>query len=209
MTMDMGFNPKNAVRTRFDLNQAGYSSVAADHFQRQLLERVLQLPGVEAAGYANTTPLSDNGTSAVFAQQATDFRPASEAFDTYHYEVSPGYLAASGTPLLAGRNVSFSDTTKTPAVAIVNGEFARRLFPFDHGGFEHAVGRYFKNQSGLSIQIVGIMADGKQFSLSEEPKPAAFFPISQEGTTSTALIVRTRRDAPEMAATIRKVIRDL
>jgi hypothetical protein len=50
MTMDMGFNPKHAVLTKFDLSQAGYSSEAADRFQRQLLERVSQLPGVEAAG---------------------------------------------------------------------------------------------------------------------------------------------------------------
>ncbi len=46
LTMDLGFNPKNAVRTQFDLSQAGYTSAtAADHFQRQLLERVSQLPG--------------------------------------------------------------------------------------------------------------------------------------------------------------------
>ena len=58
LTMDLGFNPKNAVRTQFDLSQAGYpSDAAADRFQRQLLERVSQLPGVEAAGYANATPL--------------------------------------------------------------------------------------------------------------------------------------------------------
>ena len=206
LTMDLGFNPKNAVLTKFDLSQAGYSSdAAADHFQRQLLERVSQIPGVEAAGYANTTPLDlDASMTAVFSQQSTDFRPSNKAFDTYFYDVSPGYLTAAGTPLLAGRDVSFTDTAKTPAVAIVNQEFARRLF---HS--EHAVGRYFKNRSGVSIQIVGIMADGKYLTLSEDPKAAAFFPISQIRDTKTALIVRTRRDTADMVATIRKVVRDL
>ncbi len=56
LTLDMGFNPRNAVLTTFDLSLAGYSGQAADHFQRQLLERLSKLPGVEAAGYANTTP---------------------------------------------------------------------------------------------------------------------------------------------------------
>jgi macrolide transport system ATP-binding/permease protein len=205
LNMDLGFNPKNAVRTAFDLSRAGYTGDAADHFQRQLLERISQLPGVEAAGYANTTPLSFEGSvTAVFSQQTSDFRHSNKAFDTYFYEVSPGYLTASGTPLLAGRDVSFTDTAKTPAVAIVNQEFARRLF---HS--EHAVGRYFKNRSGVSIQIVGIMADGKHFTLSEDPKAAAFFPISQKGAALTALIVRTGRDTGDMVATIRKVIRDL
>jgi predicted permease len=206
LTMDLGFNPKNAVRTQFDLSQAGYSSdAAADHFQRELLERVSQLPGVEAAGYANITQLSlYQTTSPVFSQQSADFRPSNKAFDTYHYKVSPGYLAASGTPLLAGRDVSFADTPKTPPVAIVNQEFVRRLF---HS--EQAVGRYFKNSSGASIQIVGIMGDGKHFTLSEDPEAAAFFPISQEGDTNTALIVRTHRDTGDMVATIRGVVRDL
>jgi predicted permease len=205
LTMDMGFNPKNVVRAQFDLRQANYSEDAADHFQRQLLERVLQLPGVEAAGYASTTPLSlYQNASAVFSQQATDFRRSRKAFAAYQYQVSPGYLTASGTPLLAGRDVSFSDTTKTPAVAIVNQEFARRLF---HS--ENAVGRYFKNSSGATIQIVGLMADGKHFSLSEEPEAAVFLPISQEGTIQTSLIVRTRRETADMVATISKVFGDL
>jgi MacB-like periplasmic core domain len=199
LTTDLGFNPKNALLTQFDLNQADYSGDAGDHFQRQLLERISQIPGVEAAGYANTTPLSGDGSvSAVFSQQSVDFRPSNSAFEAYVFDVSPGYLNAAGTPLLAGRDVSFSDTPKTPPVAIVNQEFARRLF---HS--EHAVGRYFKNRDGVSVQIVGIIADGKYFTLSEDPQAAAFFPISQKASTSTALIVRSRPDTADMVTAIR------
>ena len=210
LTMDMGFNPRHAVLTKFELSQAGYSNEAAEHFQRQLLERVSQLPGVTAAAYANTTPLSlDTFTPDVFSEQTTDFKPSNRAFGAFAHDVSPGYFTAAETPLLAGRDVSFSDTPKTPAVAVVNREFARRLF---HS--EDAVGRYFKNSSGQPIQIVGIVADGKYFSLSEDQRAAAFFPISQHATAHTSLIVRTRPDfsdlaTNEMAATIRKVIRDL
>jgi predicted permease len=205
LTMDLGFNTKDAVRTTFDLSQAGYTTDSADPFQRELLERVSHLPGVEAAGYANTTPLDlDASITAVFSQQTADFRPSNKVFNAYWYDVSPGYLTAAGTALLAGRDVSFTDTAKTPPVAIVNQEFARRLF---HS--EDAVGRYFKNKSGVSIQIVGIMADGKHFTLSEDPKGAVFFPISQKGDIRTALIVRTQRDTGDMVATIRKVVHDL
>jgi predicted permease len=205
LTMDLGFHPKNALLTQFDLSQAGYKGDAADHFQRQLLEGISQIPGVEAAGYANSTPLSgDTSVGPVFSQQSVDFRPSNSAFYVYRFDVSPGYMAAAGTPLLAGRDVSFSDTAKTPPVAIVNQEFVRRLFHT-----EQAVGRYFKNRDGVSIQIVGIAGDGKYFTLSEDQEPAAFFPISQEGNSSTALVVRTQRDTADMVAAIRGVIRDL
>ncbi len=210
LTMDMGINPKHAVLTKFELSQAGYSSEAADHFQRQLLERLSHLPGVEAAGYAQSTPLSqDTFISDIFSQPTTDFRPSNRAFGAYGYDVSPGYFAAAETPLLAGRDVSFADTAKTPAVAVVNREFARRLF---HS--ENAIGRYFKNNSGKTVQIVGMVADGKYLLLSENQKAAVFFPISQRGTAHTSFIVRLRPDASDeatnqMAATVRKVIYDL
>jgi ABC-type antimicrobial peptide transport system permease subunit len=175
---------------------------------------------VEAAAYANTTPLSqDVSGSEVFSQQATDFRPSKRAFDAYDYDASPGYFTASGTPLLAGRDVSFADSAKTPAVAVVNREFARRLLHSDNPRSDNshtddAVGRYFKNRSGQPIQIVGVAADGKYFSLTENQEAAAFFPISQQASTQTSLIVRMRPDSSDtatndMAATVRKVIRDL
>ena len=210
LTLDMGFNPRNAVLTTFDLSQAGYSGVSADHLQRQLLERVSQLLGVEAVGYSNTSNLNgDNTVPEVFSQQSTDFRPSNAAFNMFEYDVSPGYLAACATPLLAGRDVSFSDTATTPPVAIVNQEFARRLFHT-----ENAVGRYFKNSSGLSIRIVGIAGDGKQFLPSETPRAAAYFPVSQRPTTKTSLIVRIKPDSTGAAigdtvASIRRVLHEL
>lgn len=210
MTMDMGFNPQHAVLTKFELSQAGYSKVAADQFQRQMLDKVSRLPGVKAAAYASATPLSQDTTASdVFSQQTTEFKPSNNAFVTYNYDVSPGYFAVAETPLLAGRDVRFTDTAKTPLVAVVNRHFARLLFHSDE-----VVGRHFKNSTGQSIEIVGIVADGKYLSLTEDQEPAVFLPISQEPGTKTTFIVRTQpgfSDAAtnDMASTIRKVIRDL
>src|SRR6202012_2425393 len=102
----------------------------------------------------------DSSMSDVFSQPTTDFRPSNKVFTTYYFEVSPGYFAAAQTPLLEGRDISFADTAKTPAIAVVNQAFARRLFHT-----EHAVGRYYKNSNGQPIQIVGVVADGKYLSL--------------------------------------------
>jgi predicted permease len=205
VTVDLGFNPQNVLRTQFNLSEAGHINDAADQLQRQLLEKISQIPGVEAAGYSDTTPLNLSGsTTSIFSPESVDFRPSQKAFSAYYYRVSPGYLAASGTRLLAGRDVRFADTKQSPAVAIVNQEFARRLF---HS--EEVVGRYFKTSSGVPIQIVGVMVDGKHSTLSEDPTPALFFPISQRGATTTALIVRTHRGTAEMLGAIRGAIRDL
>ncbi len=92
---------------------------------------------------------------------------------------------------------------------MVNREFARRLVHTDD-----AVGRAFKNSDGQAVQIVGVVADGKYFSLTENPEPVAFFPITQGATGHTSFVVRMRPDSSDaavidMGATVRKVIRDL
>jgi hypothetical protein len=156
----------------------------------------------------------DNTVPPIFSQQTSDFRPSNAAFNAFEYDASPGYLAACATPLIAGRDISFNDTTTTPPVAIVNQEFVRRLFKLDKAHAGDAVGRFFKNSAGVSIQIAGIAADGKQFLVSETPRAAVYFPVSQRPTTKTSLIVRVKPDATgaatnDMGTTIRKMIRDL
>jgi predicted permease len=209
LTMNLGINPRNAVLTKFDLSPAGYSAQSAEQFQKHLLEIVSHLPGVKAAAYANTTPLADTVTTTIFSQQTTDFRPSNKAFESFYFSVSPGYFAAAQTPLLEGRDILATDTAKTPLVAVVSQEFARQLFHT-----EHAVGRYFKNSSGQSIQVVGVAEEGKYFLTAEDPDEAVFFPILQKPSASVSLIVRTQPDPTggaeaDMAATIRKTIRGL
>jgi len=205
LTMDLGFQPRNAILTRFELRQAGYSSEAADRFQQQLLERISALPGVERAGYSNTTPLKgDHYGVDIYAAEASDLRPSAKAFDADAFLISPGYLAAAGTTLLAGRDVSFADNSKAPGVALVNREFARRLRPSGD-----AIGRHFKTRTGQPVQIIGVVGDGKYVSLSENQKAAVFYPITQRPSTSAALLVRTRSDTAQMVSTIRKVLREM
>jgi len=210
MNLDVGFNPTGTIRTEFDLGWAGYKPATAASLQKELLERVSHLPGVQTSGYASVTPLSlEGGTFQIFSETTTNLKDSNMIDNAWSYSVSPGYFSASGTPLIAGREAKFTDTPDTPPVAVVNRQFAREVF---HS--EDVIGRYFKNDTGRLFRIVGVVADGKYLSLSEDPAPAAFFPISQQPATNTVLIVRTQpgvseNGAGEIAATIRKVIRDL
>jgi predicted permease len=204
LNMELGFRPDAAAVTRVELSQGGYTGEAAARFQRRLLERISELPGVEAVAYAHKTPLDFPSSTAIFAQETTDLRPVNRAFNTSFFRVSAGYFAAAGTRLMAGRDINFADTAKTPRVAVVNREFARRLFRASD-----AVGRYFKNREGELVQIVGIAADGKYQTLSEDPQAAVFYAISQEPDTGTSIVVRSRIDPTQMAAAVRKTIGDL
>ena len=208
LTTDIGIQPENATLTKFDLAQAAYSDASAAQWQKQLQEKLAHLPGVQAVAYANGTPLSESDTVPVFKPETVDFRKSNLAFDAYDYNISPGYLATAGTRLLAGRDFASADTVGKPLVAIVNQQFARSLFHVDN-----AVGRYFKSHNGDLIQIVGMVADGKYFLLSEDAQEALYFPILQHPSTVTSVIVRTDpasgMGVSEMTNTIRKLIHDL
>jgi hypothetical protein len=121
------------------------------------------------------------------------------------YTISPEYLHAAGTALLSGRTVTWHDDKNSPRVAVVNREFARKIF----GSVTGAIGGYYKVPDGMRIQVVGIVEDGKYLNVAEEPQPAMFLPFLQRPPVWTSLVVRSDRDAQQLAPAIRSRLRDL
>ncbi len=203
---DFGFQPKGAVVANTDLDMAGYSGDRVPEMQRRMLDTLESLPGVTAAGLVDRLPLAlEWNDDAVFKESASDLRISNETAEAGMQSVSPGYLQAAGTTLLAGRDFTWHDDKNSPHVAIVNQEFARRLF----GSEGAAMGGYFKKMDGARIQVVGIVEDGKYKTITEDPEPAAFLPILQAPSSSTWLVVRSKEDPQQLAAAMREALRNL
>jgi predicted permease len=203
---NLGFQPQNAVLANTDLTMAGYSGDHVPAMQRRLLDTLERLPGVTAVGLVDRLPLAmEWSDQAIFKEDATDLRLSNEAAEAGMQAVSPGYLHAAGTTLLAGRNFTWHDDKNSPRVAIVNQEFARRLF----GSEAAAMGGYFKNADGTRIQVVGIVEDGKYKTITEAPEPASFMPILQAPSSSTWLVVRSKEDPQQVAAAVHDALRNL
>ncbi|PYQ17873.1 MAG: hypothetical protein DMF81_26605, partial [Acidobacteria bacterium] len=97
-------------------------------FQRELLERVRNTPGVQSAGLAAYLPLSgtDNGWGFVI-----EGRPALRTgeYNLAKYRpVSPGYFETIGIPLLRGREFISADNEDAPLVVVINESMARRYW---------------------------------------------------------------------------------
>ncbi len=97
------------------------------------------------------------------------------------------------------------DDKHGPRVAVVNLEFARRVF----GSEVTAVGKFYKSIDGSRIQVVGVVENGRYRMLTEDPQPAAFLPILQSPSSSTWLIVRSNRDPQELTAAIERSLGSL
>jgi MacB-like periplasmic core domain len=145
--------------------------------------------------------------SLVFTDETTDLRTANAAAEAYTYNISPEYFQAAGTALMAGRALSWHDDKGLPLVAVVNREFARKIF----GSVANAEGGYYKRRDGARIQVVGIAEDGKYLSLAEDPRPAMFLPILQSPSsiTKTWLVVRSNDGPQRLAAAMRSTLRNL
>ena len=206
MHSNFGFEPQSVMLVESDLHMAGYTNEQAVEVERRMLDASARIPGVTAVGYTNNLPLSlGGGDSYVYSDATTDFRPTNNAADAMDYVISPGYLSAAGTQLLAGRNLTMSDDAKAPKVALVNRQFAVKLF----GSVDKAIGGHFKYWGGTRAEVVGVVEDGKYRTLTEDQQPAMFFSFQQQPSSGTWLLVRSDRDPAEISGALERTLHGL
>ena len=203
---NFGFELQNRMLIDTDLGMLGYSADQVPPMQKRMIDALETIPGVESVGLADTVPLGDGAAdSNVFIDSTSDLRPSNAAADPLVYKISPEYFHAAGTALLSGRIFTWRDDKTSPLIAVVNREFARRIF----GSVTKAMYSYFKMPDGARVQVVGIAEDGKYASLTERSKPAMFLPILQWPSSQTYLIVESNRDPQQAEAAIRATLRKL
>ncbi|HUN83027.1 MAG TPA: ABC transporter permease [Terracidiphilus sp.] len=202
-----GFEPHHAVLVNSDLNMAGYSSERIPAMQRRMLDAAGSLPGVLSTGLIDTIPLGLGWSqTSVFKIGTTDFRESNEAAEPMNYAVSPGYFKAAGTTLLAGRDFTWNDTGNTPPVAVINREFAEKVF----GSIARAMGNHFiQGSKHTSIQVVGVVEDGKYVTLTEDQRPSYFRPLLQVPSSSTWMVARTTGEPQQVAAELHEALHGL
>jgi predicted permease len=205
---DLGFEPRNSMLLGANLGMAGYDSDHILPMQKRLIDAMASIPGVESVGLVNNYPplvYTAAFRASIFKDDTRDYSTANAAENPFKYEVSPGYFEAASTRFLAGRGFAWHDDKNAPPVAIVNAEFAQKMF----GSVGNAMGKFFRRQNGVRLQIVGVVEDGKYLSLNEDHQPAIFLPTSQAPLNNGYLVVRSHRDSLELAAAMRNKVREV
>jgi putative ABC transport system permease protein len=119
--------------------------------------------------------------------------------------VAPGFFATLGIPVVAGRDLRPTDLLGAPSVAVVNEVFARYFFED-----ENPVGRRFgigRREEGQSIEIVGVVRDGKSASLREETRRFVYVPYMQaESVGSLTFYVRSNAPPDSVGDRLRAAV---
>ena len=193
----------------FDLTPTGprYSTPPGRAaYYRDLMAELRAVPGVIAAGAVATLPaLGESSTQVVFlpgdagTANITLKRPVAGIRNA-----TPGYFAASGTTLRAGRFFIEQDTTP---VVVIGESLARRLWPNDPASA--AVGRRIRLASvdAADSTIVGVVQDVKPGALDRELPPQLYRPHHQASSGRMFVVVRASQDPGTLAASLREVVK--
>jgi len=201
-----GMITQHAVKMSFDLKLQGYDEKRVQQFKQQLLERVRALPGVQAAGLTDFMPLSLNVSNETIQIEGQPEQKGGNAPTVMAGECSPGMLAALGTQLLQGRDFTEADAEAGRRVALVNEAFARRFWPG-----QAALGRRFSldGLDGPWVEIVGVIEDGKYFSLSEAHGPFFYRNLRPPAGSFLSLVARTNGEPQAMLTALRREFQQL
>ena len=204
----LGIDPRSAMLVHVDPSLAGYTGNRVPEVQQRMIDAVMAIPGVRSVGLVGGYPPLHLGweKTDVFTERTSDLRSTNAATSALVYEVSTGYFRAAGTTLLSGRRFTPHDDQSSPRVAVVNREFARKMF----GSPTSAIGHYFKVKEGTRVRVVGIVEDGKYTAnLAEDPQAAMFLSILQSPSKDAWMVVRSSRAPQQLAAAIRGQLRNL
>jgi putative ABC transport system permease protein len=182
-------------------------AVDRNPFYHQLVKAVAAVPGVAHTGGSLTPPLISQVHDQVFVTVPGPPRPDVERISRSSY-VTPGWLAAYGTAVRAGRDIDERDSMAAVPVIVVNEAFVRRFFPN-----RRPIGAIVPVSEGFgaigevplgSMTIVGIVADAIYSSIREPAPPTMYIPLAQaEGgisLTNFYIAVRPSVGSPALLA---------
>jgi predicted permease len=204
--VDLGFNPERVLLLAFDLNLHGYDEPRSQVFGETLLDQARSLPGVESAAFAHVVPLDFSSSATRAVPEGSGSDPNDRRYRVEYSHITPSYFETMGIPLRAGRDFGQLDRGGAKPVAIVNETLARRYWPA-----ENPLGKriHFWGPDSPLAEVIGVVADSKYGSLTEEGAPFLYMPLLQGFRPDLKLLLRTRGDARELLQALRERVRAL
>jgi putative ABC transport system permease protein len=195
LTLNVGFQQDNILVADFDSSALNLPVAHRSEYERELLARVRNIPGVASAAQTVIVPLSGDGWN-----QAIDIPgTAIQRKWVFMNETSAGYFQTLEVPLLAGRDFTENDTPTSPRVAIVSEAFAHRFL-----GNTNPIGRMFgikqpRGKPDKMYQIIGVAGNTKYRDLRGAFTPIIFVAESQDTSPDldSTILIRSN-DAPSV-----------
>lgn len=207
-----GFDRQHVITFKVGLSPSLTRTAASTRTAyRQLLDRIHEIPGVQAADFTNVVPLSEQDNGGPFwvgAQQSTSMQDAPHAL---YFETGPDYLQTMRIPLLRGRFFTPADNPDFEPVVVVDSVLARAYFPG-----KDPVGQVITVAHWRTARVIGVVGHVRHWGLGDpgtyNPSQIyiSFYQLSDEWVTTFArdlsVAVRTPLDTATIMPAIRNVV---
>ena len=215
-TLDLGFNTKDLLTLRIDLNAEKYLPEARTRFASELAGKLQALPGVQSATiWGPGMPGRETWVVEAIPEGRPPDDPQSIVMSTRH-SMNPGALANMGISILHGRDVTWHDDLNAPLVAIVSESSARAMWPG-----EDPVGKRFFliGKETTFVTVIGIAADARlrqRLEMSDAaigippaglgPQLDVYMPYAQRANRALVVAARIKGDAGAITSAIRSTL---
>ncbi len=210
--VDPGFHPQHVITFKVGLSPSLTGTPSSTRLAyRQLLERIREIPGVQAADFTNIVPLSEQDNGGPFwigAQQSTSMQDAPHAL---YFETGPEYLQTMQIPLLRGRFFTAADTVESDPVVVIDSVLAHTYFPD-----KDPVGQTITVAHWRTARVVGVVGHVRHWGLDDpgtyNPSQIyiSFYQLPDQWVPafarSLSVAVRTQLDVGIMMPAITKVV---
>ncbi len=201
---DPGFEASHLLLASYELSPAGYTRATGAAFNRQVLDRLSALPGVESVTLADFSPLSFSIHTDYLQIEGYVPQPH-ESMEISRAIVGPNYFRTLRTSVISGREFTEADTLDSQLVAVVNQAFVDRYWPGEHG-----IGKQVTDGRDR-YTIVGIARNAKYRLLTYPAEPVIYLPLYQayRSTQDTTIHLRTTGDPFTMATSVEETIHQI
>jgi predicted permease len=197
---DPGFDPNNVLRVSFASSKPlGATPAATRAAFRQIHDALAAVPGVQSVSLSvGSTPMQGDSDLPLWLEGEPKPASQNEMKASLFYFTQPDYLKVMKTPLKRGRFLTESDGEGSPAVMVIDDQFAKLYF-----AGQDPIGKHVNlGILNMSAEVVGVVGHVKQWGLDNDPPGAiqaqSYSPISQlpDGIFSllehgTAAVIRT------------------
>jgi putative ABC transport system permease protein len=211
-----GFDMRQTLVLNVPVMSYGRKPDQITDFYKEAMRRITELPGVERVAVGMAVPWRDAGIFGPGFEFSADgyVRAPGEEYPRARFRtISPGFFAALGVPLIAGRDFNDSDRRGGEPVVIVSQTLAQRMFSTQetlnrHMMWTDPVMKFIDVSTGPR-RIVGVVADVDDENVVPGPAMTVYHPFDQQELWGGRLFIHTRADPYALVSPITRVIREM
>jgi len=185
-------------------------------YYKEVIRRIDALPGVNKTAFGMVAPWRDAGTGPTlqFCADGHDHSAGQEDPRAQYRVISPGFFAALGVPIVAGRDFNDLDVQKKEPVAIISQTLAKRMFlnqdPINrHVFWTDPVLKTTRGATGPPQRIIGVVADVDDVHVVPEPTVTIYHTFEQGPLFRGRLFIHTSVNPYSLVTPVTRIIRDL